>query len=315
MAIPRILVVGSINQDIIFYGPQGDAMSVNGCLVFDSFDEFQGGKGANQAIAAAKLGAYSSLVGAVGDDPAGKGMIKTLADEGVETTFVSAIKGVKTGLSAIFNMRKGGYVGTNVLGANSLISTAMVENALAAEKFDMVLMQLEMPLETVYGTYSAARKHSIPVVLDAGPAKHIPLERLEGIFMISPNEAEAYALTGIDVADESGVRKAAEYLYEHTSCTYAVMKLGPRGAYLFDGQDGEMFPAVDKPCVDTTGAGDTFTTAMMIKLCEGGSISEAIQYGNAAAALCISKKGGLVSIPSRKETDDLYDQITKEAEL
>ncbi len=297
----KLLIVGSINKDIIFYGPHGSEMKPNGCLVFESCEYFGGGKGANQAAVAAALGADAWLVGAVGWDADGEEMLGTLAACGVDTRYVARVDGVRTGLSAIFTMEDGSYIGANVLGANGRITPGMVEDALDAQPWDMVLMQLEMPLETVYRTHELALERGIPVILDAGPAKRIDLQRLKGIYMISPNEAETEALCGVAAEDEASALRAARLIREASGARYVLLKLGGRGAFLLDGDRSAAFPAFPVKCVDSTAAGDSFTTALMTRLCGGCGMDEAIRYANAAAALCVSRKGGLASIPTAAE--------------
>lgn len=305
----KLLIVGSINKDIIFYGPHGSEMKPNGCLVFDSCGYFGGGKGANQAAAAAALGGDAGLVGAVGGDADGEEMLRALAGCRVDTRYVARVDGAKTGLSAIFTMKDGSYIGTNVLGANERITPQMVEDALDAQPWDMLLMQLEMPLETVYRTHELARERGVPVILDAGPAKRIALQRLSGIYMISPNEAETEALCGVAPKDEASALRAARLIREASGARYVLLKLGGRGAFLLDGDRATAFPAFPVECVDSTAAGDTFTTALMTRLCAGSGMAEAIRYANAAAALCVSRKGGLASIPTEAEVDSfLKDQ-------
>lgn len=303
MKQPKVLIVGSINMDMIFYGPHGDEMKPNGCLNFDSIGYYCGGKGANQAMAAAKLGAEAYLVSAVGSDENGRKIRELLRGENVHLDFISVLDDVQTGLSGIFMMKDGSYIGTNIRGANDRIMPEMVEHALDAEAFDMVLMQMEMPLETVYRTYELATERKIPVILDAGPAMKIPLERLRGIFMVSPNEAETEALTGIAVKDEETALEAAKFIREHACAKYVLLKLGGKGSYLYDGKKGSLYPACKVNFVDTTGAGDTFTTALMIRLCNEDGMETAIRYATAAAGICVSRRGGISSIPDREEIE------------
>lgn len=307
MAAPKILVVGSINKDIIFYNPTVSEFEKNGCVVFEAFSYFNGGKGGNQASAATRLGADVWLVSAVGRDRDAEQVLKGLRNNGVHTDFVAQLESMQTGLSAIFTLPDSSYYGTNVLGANKGITPEMVENALNQVTFDMVLMQLEMPLETVYKTYELAKEKNIPVILDAGPAKSIPMDRLRGIFMVTPNEAETAALTGVVPENMESFRKAAEILMEKTDAKYVLLKLGGMGAYLYDRKIEKLYPPFKTVCVDSTGAGDSFTTAVMIQLCLGKSIDEAIVFGNAAGAICVSRKGGQSSIPSSEEIQALIE--------
>lgn len=308
MKAPKILVVGSINKDIIFYKPHVNEFERNGCAVFETCAHFNGGKGGNQASAASRLGAKTWLVSAVGRDSDGQQVLKGLEDNGVHTEFIEQREDTQTGLSAIFIMPDSSYYGTNVLGANKEICPEMVENAMTQVDFDMVLMQLEMPLETVYRTYELAKERNIPVILDAGPAKSIPMDRLRGIFMVTPNEAETTALTGVVPQNMESFREAAEILMRKTDAKYILLKLGGMGAYLYDGKNEKMYPSFKTICIDSTGAGDSFTTAMMIQLCMGKSIDEAIIFGNAAGAICVSRKGGQESIPTMEEIQAFIEE-------
>lgn len=300
---PKVLIVGSINMDMIFYGPHGSGMKLNGSLVFDTVGYYCGGKGSNQAAAAARLGADVYLVSALGNDTEGKRMMDELEKNKVHLDFVSVLDDTHTGICGIYMMKDGSYVGTNVWGANGRIMPEMVEQALDSQSFDMIMMQLEMPLETVYRTYEIAAKRGIPVILDAGPAKSIPLERLRGIFMVSPNEAETEALTGITVTDEKTAFLAAQSIWQETQAQYVLLKLGGMGSYLYDGREGRIYPACKVDFIDTTGAGDTFTAALMIRLCDGEKMENAIRYATVAAGICVSRKGGISSVPEKEEVE------------
>ena len=305
---PRLLIVGSINRDIIFYQPEAMELQKNGQLAFANYEFYNGGKAANQAVVAKKLGIEPVLVGAVGKDSDGDSMIRELTETGVDTRFVKQLEGVHTGLTTILTMPDSSYFSTNVRGGNDYITPEMVREAMDAQDIDMLLMQLEMPLETVYGAYKLAQERNIPVVLDAGPPQHLDMSRLNGIFMISPNEAETEGLTGIPVPDDESALRAARRLQSQTNARYVLLKLGGRGAFLLDGDRSASFPAFKIDCVDTTAAGDTFTTALAKQLCLGYSIEDSIRYANAAGALCVSRKGGLISVPDAEEVDKFLEQ-------
>lgn len=300
---PRLLVVGSMNRDIIFYGPEGDQMARNGQLAFANCGYYNGGKAANQAMVASRLGAETTLVGAVGRDANGDGILRDLEQSGIDVRFVRRLEGVPTGLTAIFTMPDGSYYSANVRGGNDHITPELVREAMDAGEFDMALMQMEMPLETVYGTYELARERGIPVILDAGPPRPVDLSRLDGIFMISPNEAETEALAGIPVTDEASALRAARAIREKSRARYVLLKLGGRGAFLLDGADGASYPAFRVNCVDATAAGDAFTMALAISLCRGEAMADSIRRANAAGALCVSRKGGIASVPSAGEIE------------
>jgi ribokinase len=293
----KILTVGSINMDILMYGvPRlagfGEAISYKNYLLKP------GGKGAIQASTLAKFGVDSHLVGTLGKDEYGKVILEELAYHGVDTKHVFVNPDVKTGLASIIIEEEAArYAAYVAQGGNDHVWGEQVEEALQ-EQFDMVLMQLEMPLETVYRTYELASERGIPVFLDAGPAAKIPLERLKGIFVISPNEAETLALTGIDPVTEEDAIKAARKLYEEVKPQYVILKLGEKGAMLFDGKKVERIPCFDVNAIDTTGAGDTFNAALVVSYCNGNSIVDSIVFAHAAAGLGVMKEGGLNSIPS-----------------
>lgn len=307
MKDPKILVVGSVNQDIIYY----DIIErhINGGSVYQHYRTANGGKGANQVAALASLGAKASLVGCVGRDTYGYSQINVLKSLDVNTEFIRVYEDIETGLSVMFVNEDGTYYGSNVRGANGRLTPELVSNALASADFDMVIMQLEMPLETVYRTYELAAEKNIPVIFDPGPAKYISLERFRHIFIITPNEDEAHALTDINVETEDHALSAAKRLYVDIDPKYVVLKLGKRGAYLYDGKDGKLFPAFPIKAVDSTGAGDTFTAELAIRLCLGDSIEIAIRYANAAGAICVSRYGAQPSIPTAKEVDDFFENI------
>ena len=156
-------------------------------------------------------------------------------------------------------------------------------------EFDMVVMQLEMPLETVYQTYELAREKGIPVFLDAGPAMKIPLERLKGLFILSPNEAETEALTGICIDSNENALKAAKWLYDEVSPQYVILMMGERGALLNNGTEA-------------------FGAALANRLCKGSKIEEAILFAHAAAGSCVSRLGAQTSIPTEEEVENFLTE-------
>lgn len=300
---PRVLVVGSINKDIIFSGPHMDSCIKNIPAVYESYSSANGGKGANQAAAAALLGADVYMAGCVGDDENGREQIKFFHELGICTDYIKVFSEVQTGFASILLMDDGTYLSSNVLGANNFLTPDLVKRVLEEQTFDMVLMQMEMPLETVYCTYEYASRYNTPVIFDPGPAKDVCLDRLKHIFMISPNEAETYAFTGIRVIDEESAYQAADLLYRRCEPEHIMLKLGSMGAYYYNGERGKLYPPFQVECRDTTGAGDTFTAELMIKLCEKVSIDTAVHYANAAGAICVSRQGGQPSIPSKEEVE------------
>ena len=305
---PSILVVGSMNMDLYVEGANR-IPKFGESIPCGHYGYATGGKGSNQAIAASKQGADVTMVGRVGDDDYGRALQEALQREGICTDYVAVDKEHQTGLALMLLNEDGRYVSYCAMGGNDYVSGEDVRRALEGRSFDMVVMQLEMPLETVYRSYELAKEKNIPVFLDAGPAKSIPLERLKGLFILSPNEAETAAMTGIYPDTEEHAVQAAVWLYEQAQPQYVILKLGSRGALLYDGRKAELIPCFQVKAVDSTAAGDTFGAALAIRLCKGDEIHDAIRFAHAAAGICVSRLGAQVSIPKEEE---VYEFLEKE---
>ena len=287
MKRPRILVVGSINMDLFVEGANaipGYGESIR-CR---HYGYASGGKGSNQAFAVAKQGADVVFVGCIGDDENGKKVKASLDKAGVNTDYLVIDPDTQTGLALMLvDDKTGKYVSYVAMGGNDRLSPEAVKKALDENEFDMVVMQLEMPLETVY----------------AGPAMSIPLDRLKGLFIISPNEAETEALTGINIDTNENALKAAKWLYEHAEPQYVLLKMGERGALLYNGKEFKFIECFKVKAVDSTAAGDTFGAALAIRLCKGCKIEDAVLYAHAAAGICVSRLGAQTSIPTEEEVE------------
>lgn len=304
---PKILVIGSINMDLVISGlkdlPRWGTSSFGG-----EYHYAVGGKGANQAIAAAKLEAKSYMVGKIGRDLMGDKILSTFAQYGVDTRYLQICDQSATGISTMNIGEEGQYFSINALGANMELTSESLEKALANEPFDMVLMQLEMPLKTVYETYEIAQSYGVPVFLDAGPARQIELENFQGIFAISPNEAEAEALTYIKPDSESNIKRVAEFMREKCQAQFVVLKLGAKGVYLLSDQFSGLLPAYKVKAIDTTAAGDTFAAAFAVSYLQSKSVTSAISAAQAAAAICVTRKGGVPSLPSSADWYNFLEQ-------
>lgn len=310
MKKPKILVVGSMNMDLFVEGVN-TIPKFGESILCGNYGYATGGKGSNQAIAAALQGADVTMVGRLGDDTNGESLRKELKKAGVHTEYIVTDPDRQTGLALMLLHEDGRYVSYVALGANGGICGSDVKAALDACQFDMVIMQLEMPLETVYQTYELAKERKIPVFLDAGPAMDIPLKRLEGLFILSPNEAETEALTGINPDTEEKAIQAAKMLYEEAKPEYVILKLGSRGAMLYDGSNTELIPCFKVKAVDSTAAGDTFGAALAIRLCKGDDMRDAIRFAHAAAGICVSRMGAQVSIPREEEVAEFLSQFSQ----
>lgn len=297
---PKILVVGGINMDL-FVQNCNSIPGFGETIIAGDHGYAPGGKGSNQAFAAARLGADALIVGGVGQDNNGDQLLEALQRVGVNTDYVVRNGDSQTGLALMLVNSDGRYVSYLSVGANNVVTPEDVRRAIDSEKIDMLIMQLEVPLETVFATCEMAKARNIPVFLDAGPAMKLPLERLQGLYILSPNEAEAEALTGISVETDDGVLEAAKYLYSHTQPKYVIMKLGARGALVYDGVEAKYIDGFKINAVDSTAAGDTFGAYLAIELCRGKPIEKAIVAANAAAAICVSRKGASIAIPSEEE--------------
>lgn len=304
---PSILVVGSMNMDLVMYGLE--ELPKWGTSTFgNEYRYAAGGKGANQAFAAAKQGADCYMVGRVGNDDNGRSLINSLGESGVHTRYIVTDPVLNTGLSTMNMGAEGNYFSIYIPGANTAMCIGDLEVALENNHFDMIVMQLEMPRELVYHICRLGMEKKIPIFLDAGPAMVIPLHKLRGTFIISPNEAETKALTGIDPDTPEQIQAAAEKIYYEAQPQYVLLKLGKRGAFLYSEKGGKLVPGFRVQAVDTTAAGDTFGAAFCVQYCMGRPMEEAIRYAHAAAAICVTRKGGQPSIPTMEETDRFFQE-------
>ena len=300
MTQTKLLIVGSINMDLIVYGvPKIPEFGES--IACSSYNYSTGGKGANQAYAAAFQGASVSMVGRIGDDSNGHTIENELNKVGIDTTFVITDKEAQTGIAPIMVDDTGKYFSLTVLGANNNLSADDVMEAMAAKDYDMVLMQYEMPLETVYRTYEIASEKEYSGFLRCWSCYEYSVGSLTRDSYYSPNEVETEALTGISIDSEEQALKAAKQLFKRVNPKFVILKMGSRGAYVYDGIEGKMYAPFKVDAVDSTGAGDTFNASLAIKLCQGYTMETGIQFAQAAAAICVSRNGAQASIPDAEE--------------
>lgn len=299
---PRILVVGSLNMDLRL---SLDRMPAAGETCFGrDYAYIPGGKGANQAVAAARLGGRVSFCGRRGADANGGILEEGLRTEGVDTACLTADSVAQTGL-AVVPVEADGQNRIIVLpGANMRVGEADLRAALR-RPFDAVLCQLEIPLETVFALHEMTRERGVPLILDAGPAMALPLHRLRGIEVISPNETETQAITGIRVTDDGSALEAARQIQSRAQARYVVLKLGGRGALLYGGGEGRFYPAYPVRAVDTTAAGDAFTAALTLRYLETGNMEAAMEWAGLAGALAVTREGAQPSLPTAAEVEAL----------
>jgi ribokinase len=295
---PRILVVGSINMDLVARVPRlpapGETVSGR------ELQSIPGGKGANQAVAAARLGARTQMCGRLGDDPFGTTLRAALDDAGVDASAVLTTPGTSSGVAWIGVDAAGRNAITVIPGANGLVTVADVASwTPLLQTADVVLLQLEIPLATAAEVVRVAQLLGICVILDVAPVPEEPLpEVLWRADIVSPNQAEAAALTGVRVDSVDAARVAAQKLRER-GARCVVLKLGELGALVDDGTTATHVPSFPITPVDTTAAGDAFTAALGVAWAEGQSLLEAARFACAAGACACLQFGAQPALPTR----------------
>lgn len=295
------MVVGSINMDLV---GKTERMPRGGeTLRGSDFRLVPGGKGANQAVAVARTGGQVKMLGRVGNDVFGHQLVEKLQENNVDTRMVKATEGVPTGVAIILVDAAGENSIVVVPGANDRVSPSDVEEARAVlEGAQSILVQLEIPLETVQAVIAVAKNAGVPVILDPGPAQPLAREILAGVDIITPNEHEAQVLTGEKLENMADARRIAETLVTRGVKT-VILKLGDEGAILAQAGHVEHIPAHKVKAEDTTAAGDSFAGGLAVALAEGCSIRDAVLFANAVGALSVTKMGAQSSIPTRAEVD------------
>lgn len=260
-----------------------------------------GGKGANQAVAAQRLGGDVTFVACIGDDLFGRDALAGYNSEGMNTAFVSVKKGVPSGVASIFVDAEAENVIVVAPGANSELGKAEIDAAQKEiEAADFVLMQLETPMETVEYAAEKAFKAGTKVVLNPAPAANLSDSLLSKLWLITPNRTETQLITGLPVTDEKEAAAAAEALVAK-GVKNVVITLGSKGAYVLSEDFRGVIPANPVKAVDTTGAGDTFNGALCVALSEGRSLQDACRFAAKASAISVTRMGAQPSIPFRNE--------------
>jgi len=298
-----IAVVGSLNADLVVHVERAPASGET--VLATTLERFPGGKGANQACAAARLGAPTRMYGRVGADENGMWLRNQLAVAGVDVEAVIVDNDRPTGLAIITIDARGENRIVVVGGANGACDPAIDYGDRQA--FGAVLLQLEIPLEVVTRTSGEARRAGRIVVLDPAPARPLPAGLIESVTYLTPNEMELSALTGGGaVTNRADARRRAQTLIAH-GAAHVLVKLGDRGALLV-APDGEIYwPAFDVPVVDTTAAGDAFNAAFAVALLETGDEDLAGAFASAAAACAVTRAGAQPAMPGRAEVQQLLE--------
>ncbi|MEZ6041728.1 MAG: ribokinase [Planctomycetaceae bacterium] len=306
----RIVVVGSINLDLVV---RSQTLPRPGeTLMGRSFEEIPGGKGANQAVAASRLGAQVSMIGALGEDAFADRLRSGLKKSGVDVRFVTTKRDCYSGVAVIGVDDSGQNCITVVPGANGLVTPEQIQQSveLIAEA-DVLLLQLEVPVPAVAAASELARQHGVTVIFDPAPAQQSLPEAIFLADVICPNESEAEILTGITIKSTEDAALAASRLCG-MGARYAVVTMGHQGVVWCERVVSEAqrnqwhhVPAFPVQAVDTTAAGDAFAGALGIRLAEGATFADAVRFACAAGGLAASRAGAQPAMPSRWEVDQL----------
>ncbi|AGH37348.1 Ribokinase [Bibersteinia trehalosi USDA-ARS-USMARC-188] len=296
-----LCVLGSINVDHVIRVPYFPKSGET--LAGHSYQIAYGGKGANQAVAAARLGAKVKFIGAIGDDAIGQTMKSAFEQDGIDTQAIEVIPNQSTGLAMIQVSDEGENSIVISAGANANLSTDRVaQQRTAIELADILLMQLESPLQAVEFAAKIAKKSGTLVVLNPAPAQALSDELLACVDIITPNETEAEILTGVKVENAQTAAQASAVFHQKGIMT-VLITLGAKGVYLSEqGRGGEIIRGFHVQAIDTTAAGDTFNGGFVTALLEGKTLSQAIRFAHAAAAISVTRLGAQTAIPYRSET-------------
>lgn len=302
----NLVVLGSINADHILnletFPTPGETVTGN------QYQVAFGGKGANQAVAAGRCGANIAFIACTGDDDTGERVRKQLASDNIDVSPVSVVEGESTGVALIFVNAEGENVIGIHAGANAALTTERVEAQRAIiSGADVLLMQLESPVESVLAAAKIAHENHTTVVLNPAPARVLSDELLALVDIITPNETEAEKLTGIRVENDDDAARAAGALHDKGIGT-VIITLGSRGVWVSANGEGRRVPGFKVKAIDTIAAGDTFNGALVTALLEGRAMDEAIRFAHAAAAIAVTRKGAQPSVPWRKEIDEFLSQ-------
>lgn len=296
---PLVVSLGGINIDLVTVADRFPAAGET--VVGHRFLTYPGGKGANQAVAAARMGAPTAMVGRVGDDLFGPQVTDSLAAAGVDVAAVAVAPGVSTGIAAISIDAAGQNQIIQVLGANDTCGPAEAERVVnLLDSLSVLLLQLEVSVELSLQVAQAAAAAGKTIILDPSPVRPLPAAFYDCCSIITPNETDAAALFGFPVTDLDSAAKAAATLLSR-GVGAALVTLGGQGAYYATADGGEHQPPFPVNAVDSVGAGDAFNGALAAALAAGQTLPQAVQLASAAGALAVTKVGAQDAMPTRRE--------------
>jgi ribokinase len=298
--VNKILVIGSLNMDLVISTARVPVMGET--ILGNGFMTVEGGKGANQAVAAAKLGGLVAMAGCVGNDVFGRELTNNLQRNRVDTKYIRMVDGVSTGIAVIVVKEGNNFIIVDPA-ANYQVTTssiAALENIIKDSSF--LVLQLEIPLETVDAAIRIAKRHNVRVVLNPAPAVELTEELLSNVELLILNETESQIITGVTVNEIGDAAKVIDYI-RNIGVKQVVVTLGGNGA-VYNREDAIVhLPVPTVEIVDTTAAGDSFIGATVVALSQGKSIDEAIQYANIVGTLTVTRKGAQISLPDQKEVE------------
>ncbi len=297
----QILVVGSSNTDMVIKAahlPRPGETILGGTFFMNP-----GGKGANQAVAIARLGGPVTFICKTGSDIFGHQSQQLFEEEGINTSYVFSVSENPSGVALITVDEKAENCIVVASGANAnLLPSDLAKAEEAIEQADLVLMQLEVPMETVRFVANIAWQKGKKVILNPAPAHPLPADLLRHLYLITPNETEAEMITGVKITDETSAGEAARVL-AGMGVQHVIITLGSKGALIYSDGKAEMVPALKVEAVDTTAAGDVFNGALTVALSEGRSLKEAARFACKASAISVTRVGAQSSAPYRNEVD------------
>jgi ribokinase len=300
---PRILVVGSSNTDMII--KMARIPRPGETIIGGEFTSAAGGKGANQAVGAARAGGAVTLIARIGQDMFGDKAVAGFIADGINVDYVVRDRTSPSGVALIFVGQNGENSIAVASGANARLTPADVRKAKGAFRdVSVLLLQLETPLDTVQAAAELAAAAGVRVILNPAPARPLPDKLLRRLYLLTPNESEAELLTRVAVDNVDGAAKAADALLAR-GVQNVIITMGARGAWVAGAGIRQMIPAFKVKAVDTTAAGDVFNGALALALAEGKPLLEAARFASAAAAISVTRMGAQTSAPTRKEIERL----------
>ncbi len=296
-----ILVIGSSNTDLV--ARTKNIPRAGETVLGGEFSVAQGGKGANQAVAAARLGAEVTFMCKIGRDEFGDTAKTKFESEGIDTGYVLVSDSKPSGVALIAIDEKGENSIVVASGSNSELRPEDVDTIRDFGSYDIVLAQLETPMDTVERIGALAADNGVRLILNPAPAAELSQELLSAVTLLTPNETEASALSGVEIVNDETAMAAAEKIVSK-GVKNVIITLGSRGSLVYDGKNAEFVPAYKVRAVDTTAAGDVFNAALAVGLSEGKSLVDSARLASAASAIAVTRLGAQPSAPTRTETEE-----------